>query len=72
MYGHNTTRALMGYLADKPTCNFDSKTGVEIVELLHELNREEGVTIIFATHDYKYSLLTLEHIKTQFVVNPVY
>lgn len=38
-------------LADEPTGALDSKTSVEVMDLLGQLNREEGVTIIVVTHE---------------------
>jgi putative ABC transport system ATP-binding protein len=40
-------------LADEPTGNLDLQTGKLIIELLRQLNKERGVTIISATHDHK-------------------
>jgi putative ABC transport system ATP-binding protein len=40
-------------LADEPTANLDSRTGSELIELMHKLNRERGVTFIFSSHDPK-------------------
>ena len=40
-------------LADEPTANLDSATGTAIVELMRDLNKNEGITFIFSTHDPK-------------------
>ena len=38
-------------LADEPTGNLDSTTAAQIMQILAELNRQEGITIILVTHE---------------------
>lgn len=48
-------RALVNHppvlFADEPTGNLDSKTTMEVLAMLQQLNRDEGITIILVTHD---------------------
>ena len=40
-------------LADEPTANLDSKTGIALLDLMKELNEKHNMTFVFSTHDDK-------------------
>lgn len=40
-------------LADEPTANLDSKTGIALLDVMRELNEQQGMTFVFSTHDEK-------------------
>ena len=52
-------------LADEPTANLDTTNGHQVMDIMKKLNKETGVTFIFATHDprvisYASRVVTLE------------
>jgi putative ABC transport system ATP-binding protein len=51
-------------LADEPTANLDTENGRQVMEIMEKLNKETGVTFVFATHDprvikYAHRVVTL-------------
>lgn len=60
-------RAIIGnpeiLLADEPTGNLDSKMGAEVMEILHQLNREDGRTIVMVTHNEEQAKQTVRTIR---------
>jgi len=40
-------------LADEPTANLDSKTGISLLEVMRDLNQQRNMTFVFSTHDEK-------------------
>lgn len=52
-------------LADEPTANLDSKSTADLLDIMEKLNKEEGITFVFSTHDQRvidraHRVITLE------------
>jgi putative ABC transport system ATP-binding protein len=52
-------------LADEPTANLDSKSTSDLLDIMEQLNKEEGMTFVFSTHDQRvidraHRIITLE------------
>jgi len=60
-------RALIGrpsiVLADEPTANLDSKTAEELIDLMSDLNTEQGITFLMGTHDARVINRSRRHIE---------
>jgi putative ABC transport system ATP-binding protein len=44
-------------MADEPTGNLDSKSGAEVMDVLHHLHAERGITVVMVTHDEEIGAL---------------
>jgi putative ABC transport system ATP-binding protein len=40
-------------LADEPTANLDSASAFNLLDIMARLNKEEGITFVFSTHDQR-------------------
>lgn len=51
--------------ADEPTGNLDSQTGEQISDLLFEMNKELGTTLVLVTHDEKLAARCQQHLRLE-------
>jgi phosphonate transport system ATP-binding protein len=43
-------------IADEPAASLDPKVGIEVMDLFHELNQKENITLLFVSHDLNHAL----------------
>lgn len=51
--------------ADEPTGNLDARTGSRVIELLFELNREQGTTLVLVTHEERLARRCSRHLELE-------
>lgn len=51
--------------ADEPTGNLDTRTGAHIADLLFELNREQGTTLVLVTHEERLAARCSRHLRLE-------
>jgi putative ABC transport system ATP-binding protein len=52
-------------LADEPTANLDTRTSLDILDLMRGLNQSEQVTFLFSTHDDRLLARVTRHVRMQ-------
>ena len=55
------------FLTDEPTASLDKQSGRDVVNLMHDLAKQQGVTVLLVTHDnriFKYAdrMVTYRHV----------
>jgi len=52
-------------IADEPTANLDSETALHLISLMRKINKEQGTTFVFSTHDQRLLAQVQRRIRLQ-------